>query len=100
MFSIKSHHKEKNHVEQEDCKKDDTEVKEFEDVEIATTDSFVFASNSKFHGDKTIVEEYTIEQADKWFDNQYTVQVCQTKTSKLVLSIRRNGDFEKSIIAV
>jgi hypothetical protein len=79
-------------------KKDEGE--QLEDLEIVTTDAIVFASNSKFHGDRTIVGDFSPEEADEWFDQQYLVQVCQTKNCKLVLSIRRSSDLDKSIIAV
>ena len=47
----------------EEKKKDEP----FEDLEIVATDCIVFASNSKFHGDKTIPVTYSEEEATKWF---------------------------------
>lgn len=39
---------------------------EFEDLEIVTTDCIVFNSDSKFLGDRTIVGEFSHEEATKW----------------------------------
>ena len=71
-----------------------------ENLEIVSTDCIVFASTSKFHGDATINGQFTSDEANAWFNQQYVVQVGQTVNHKLVLSMRRAGDIEKSLIAV
>jgi hypothetical protein len=83
----------------EEKKKEEAEKKE-EDLKIVSTDCIVFASNSKFQGDATINAQFTSDEANAWFNQQYVVQVCQTENHKLVLSMRRAGDIEKSLIAV
>jgi len=83
----------------EEKKKEEVEKKE-EELKIVSTDCIVFASTSKFQGDATINAQFTSDEANAWFNQQYVVQVCQNDKNKLILSMRRAGDIEKSLIAV
>ena len=85
-------------VPAEEKKPEEAELNE--NLEIVSTDCIVFASTSKFHGDATINGQFTSDEANAWFNQQYVVQVGQTVNHKLVLSMRRAGDIEKSLIAV
>lgn len=82
--TFKSHHQKPKHeqkapeageaaVEEGTEKEKEEGDKEFEKLQIFTTDAIVLNNYSKFHGDSTIVQSFTSEEADAFFAQQYVV---------------------------